>query len=153
MTNAEAEALILWPSDAKHWLSGKDPDAGKDRGQEEKGTTEDEMVGWHHRLNGHEFEQTQGDSEGQGSLVFCSSWRFKTSDTTWRLNNNTCKSKLLQVITSHWSERPSLKSLQIINAGEGVEKNELSYIVKMQIGTTTMETVWTFFKKLIIELP
>ena len=46
------------------------------------------MVGWHHRLNGHEFEQTQGDSEGQGSLVFCSSWRFKTSDTTWRLNNN-----------------------------------------------------------------
>ena len=60
---------ILWPSDAKNWLIGKDPDAGKDWGQEETGVTEDEMVGWHHQLNGHEFEQTPGDSEGQGSLA------------------------------------------------------------------------------------
>ena len=70
--DAEAEAPILWPPDVKRQLTGKDPDAGKDRGQEEKGETEDEMVGWHHRLNGHEFEQTPGDSEGQGSLVCCS---------------------------------------------------------------------------------
>ena len=63
-TDAEAEALILWPSDSKSWLIGKDPDAGKDWRQEEKGTTEDEMVGWHHRLNGHEFEQAPGDGEG-----------------------------------------------------------------------------------------
>ena len=63
-------------------LTGKDPDAGKDRKQEEKGTTEDEMVGWHHRLNGHEFEQALGDSEGQRSLVCCSPWVYKESDTT-----------------------------------------------------------------------
>ena len=68
-TDAETEAPILWPPDAKSWLAGKDPDAGKDWGQEEKGVTEVEMVGWHHWLNGHEFEQTLGDSEGQGSLA------------------------------------------------------------------------------------
>ena len=66
-TDAEAEAPILWPPDAKSWLIEKDPDAGKNRGQE-KGTTEDEMVGWHHRLNGHEFEKAPGNSEGQRSL-------------------------------------------------------------------------------------
>ena len=70
-TDAEAEASILWPPDGKSWLIGKDPDAGKDWRQEEKETTEDEMVGWHHQLNGHESEQTPGDSEGQGSLVCC----------------------------------------------------------------------------------
>ena len=70
----EAEAPILSPPDAKIWLTGKDPDAGKDWGQEEKGMTEDEMAGWHHWLNGHEFEQTLGDGGGQGSLVCCSPW-------------------------------------------------------------------------------
>ena len=64
----DAEASILWPPDVKSWLIGKDPDAGKDSTQEEKGTTEDEMVGWHYRLNGHEFEQAPRDGEGQGSL-------------------------------------------------------------------------------------
>ena len=68
-TDAEAEAPILWPSNVKSWLIGKDPDAGKDWGQEGKGVTEDEMVGWHHQLNGHKFEQSQGDSEGQRSLA------------------------------------------------------------------------------------
>ena len=68
---AEAETPILWPPDVKSQLNGKDPDAGKDGGQEEKGTTEDEMVGWHHQLNGHEFEQAPGDGEGQGGLVCC----------------------------------------------------------------------------------
>ena len=67
-TDAEAEAPVLWPHDAKSQLIGKDPDAGKDWGQEEKGTTEDEIVGWHHWLNEHEFEQTLGDDEEQGSL-------------------------------------------------------------------------------------
>ena len=65
-TDPEAEAPILWPPDAKSWFIGKDPDAGRDWGQEEKGMTEDEMIGWHHQLNGHEFEQALGDSEGQG---------------------------------------------------------------------------------------
>ena len=71
----------------KDSLIGKDPDAGKDWRQEEKGTTEDEMVGWHHRLNGHEFEQTPGDGEGQGSLVCCSQWAAELDTTQW-LNKN-----------------------------------------------------------------
>ena len=69
-----------------HKLLGKDPDAGKDWRQEEKGTTDDEMVGWHHQLNGHEFEQASGVADGQGSLACCSPWGCKESDTTERLN-------------------------------------------------------------------
>ena len=75
-------------TDVKSWLTGKDPDAGKDWRKEEKGTTEDEMVGWYHWLNRRKFEQTRGDSEGQGSLACCSSWGHKESDVTERLNNN-----------------------------------------------------------------
>ena len=85
-TDAEAETPILWPPDANSGLIRKDPDAGKDGRQEEKGTAEDEMVGWHHWLDGHELEQTLGDGEGQGSLVCCSPWDRKESDTTERLN-------------------------------------------------------------------
>ena len=85
-TDAEAEAPILWPPDVKNWLSGKDPDAGKDWRQEEKGTTEDEMAGWHHWLDGHEFEQAPWDGDGQGSLVCCSPWSRKESDMTECLN-------------------------------------------------------------------
>ena len=77
-TDAEAKAPILWPPDMKSWLIGKDPDAGKDWGQEEKGATKDETVGWYHWLNGHKSEQTLGDSEGQQSLVCYSSWGQKS---------------------------------------------------------------------------
>ena len=84
--DAEAEAPILWPPDAKNWLIRKDPDAGKDRRQEEKGMTEDEMVRWHPRLNGHEFKQALGVGGGQGSLASCSTWGRKESDTTEWLN-------------------------------------------------------------------
>ena len=87
-TNAEAEIPILWPPDAKDWLTRKDPDAGKGWRQEKKGTTENEMVGWHHWLSGHDFEQTPGDGEGQGSLACFSPWGHKESDMTWWLNNN-----------------------------------------------------------------
>ena len=87
-TDAEAEVPILWPSDAKKWLIRKDPDAGKDWRQEEKGMTEDEMVGWHHRLYRHVFEQAPGDVEGQGSLACFSPWGRKEWDTTEQLNNN-----------------------------------------------------------------
>ena len=80
-TDSEAEAPILWPPDAKNWLIGKDPDAGKDWGQEKR-ITEDEMVGWHHRLNGHDFEHALGIDAGQGILVCCSLWGCKESDTT-----------------------------------------------------------------------
>ena len=80
---AEAEVPILWPPDAKSWLIGKDSDAGKDWRQEEKGMTENEMVGWYHRLNGHEFEHTLGDDEGQGSLVHCSPWGSQRVRHNW----------------------------------------------------------------------
>ena len=103
-TNAEAEAPILWPPDAKSWLNRKDPDAGKDWRQEEKGTTEEEMVGRHHQLNGHEFEQTPGDGEGHGSLACCSPWGHKEEDMTERLNNN----------KNIFSRGTSLKSLLIL---------------------------------------
>ena len=85
-TDAEAETLILWPPDGKNWLIWKDPDAGKDWRWEEKGTTEDEMVGWHHQLNGHGFERALGVGDGQGSLVCCSPWGCKELDMTQRLN-------------------------------------------------------------------
>ena len=87
-TDAKVATPILWPPDAKNWLSGKDLDAGKNWGQEKKGTTEDGMVGWYLWLNGHELEQTQGDSGGQRSLAYCSSWGWKESDMTYWLNNN-----------------------------------------------------------------
>ena len=78
----DAKAPILWPPDSKKWLIGKDPTVGKDWRQEEKGTTEDKMIGWHHQLNRHEFGQALGVGNGQGSLVCCSPWGHKKSDTT-----------------------------------------------------------------------
>ena len=85
-TDAEAETPILWPPDAERWLIWKDPDAAKDWGQEEKGITEDEMVGWHHRHNGHGFGWAPGVGDGQGGLVCCCSWCCKESDMTeWQI--------------------------------------------------------------------
>ena len=84
--DAKAETPILWPPDVKSWPTGKDPDAGRDWGQEEKGMIEDEIVGWHHRLNGHEFGWTLGVGDGQGGLVCCDSWGRKESDATEQLN-------------------------------------------------------------------
>ena len=97
-TDVEAETPILWPPDVKRWLIWKDPDAGKDWGQEEKGTTEDEMVGWHHWLNGHEFGWTLGVGDGQGGLVCCDkvakSWTWLSDWTECLLwSNNWCKTE------------------------------------------------------------
>ena len=84
--DAEAETPVLWSPHVKSWLIEKDSDAGRDWGQEEKGMTEDEMAGWHHRLDGHEFEWTPGDGDGPGGLACCYSWGCKESDTTEQLN-------------------------------------------------------------------
>ena len=84
--DAKAETPVLWPPHAKSWLIGKDSDAGRGWGQEEKGTTEDEIAGWHHWLDGREFEWTPGVGDGQGGLVCCDSWGHKESNTTERLN-------------------------------------------------------------------
>ena len=85
-TDTEAETPILWPPDAKSWLIGKDPEAGKDWGHEEKGMTENEMVGWHHQLNAHGFEWTPGVGDGQGGLACCGSWDHKELDMNEWLN-------------------------------------------------------------------
>ena len=85
-TDAKTETPILWPPHAKSWLIGKDSETGRDWGQEEKGTTEDEMTGWHHRLDGREFEWTLGVGDGQGGLACCDSWGRRESNTTERLN-------------------------------------------------------------------
>ena len=84
--DAKAETPVLWPPHAKSWLTGKDSDAGRNWGQEEKGTTEDEMAGWHHWLDGQESEWTPGVGDGQGGLACCDSWGRKESDTTEQLN-------------------------------------------------------------------
>ena len=92
LNDAEAETPILWPPDAKNWLIGKDPDAGKEWKQEEKGTTEDKTVGWHHPLYGYEFEQALGVGSGQGSLACCSPW--VTKSRTWLSNWTELKVKV-----------------------------------------------------------
>ena len=97
--------LILWLPDAKNWLIGKDPNAGKDWRQEEKGMTEDEMVGWHHWLDGQEFEQAAGVSNGQGGLACCSPWGHKESDTTERLNWTFTEVR-------HWLHKEGMGSFQ-----------------------------------------
>ena len=85
-TDAKVEIPVLWPPHVKSWLIGKDSDTGRDWGQEEKGMTEDEMAGWHHWLDGYEFEWTPGVGDGQGGLACCDSWGHKESETTERLN-------------------------------------------------------------------
>ena len=105
-TDAKAEAPILLPPDSKNWLTGKDPDAGKDWRQEEKGTTEDEMVGWHHQLDGHEFEQAPGVGDGQGSLACCSPWGRKESDMTEWLNWSIITNPRRQPAGSHTCRKP-----------------------------------------------
>ena len=100
-TDAESEMPILWPPDAKNWLNEKYTDAGKDC-RKEKGMTEDEMVGWHHRLDGHEFEQAPGVGDGQGNLESCSPRGPKESDTTEQLNQTrwTMQGKFLTLFSS-----------------------------------------------------
>ena len=92
-TDAKVAVPKLWLPDAKSWVIGKDPDPGKDQRQKEKGMTEDEMVGWHHQLNGHEFEQIPWDSEG---LACCSSWSCNESHMTYWLNNNKNNTKIIK---------------------------------------------------------
>ena len=115
-TDAEAEAPIFWPPDAKNWLIRKDPEAGKDWRQEKKGTTEPDMVARHHQLNGHEFEQTLGVGDGQGSLTCCSPWGHKESDKTEHERTDAfelwCWQRLLRVsLTARRSKQSILKEI------------------------------------------
>ena len=100
-TDIEVKASVLWPPDVKSWLTGKDPDAGKDRRQKEKRVAEDELIGWHHWLNGHEFKQIPGDSGGQRRLACWSPWGRRELDMTKHLNNNSNNRSALQ---QAWSD-------------------------------------------------
>ena len=107
-TDAEAETPILWPPDAKNWLIGKDPDAGKDWRRHKKGSTEGEMVGWHHRLNGHEFEQAPGAGDGQGSLVCLGSQRVRhdwVPELTEQIDLSLAQNFFLGWIFLPWKQR------------------------------------------------
>ena len=143
-TDTEAETPILWPPDGKSWLTGKDPGAGKDWGQEEKGTTEDEMVGWHHQLAGPEFEQALGVGDGQGSLVCCSPWGCKELDMTERLNwteqNETMRKREPSLLrpshsptsivrgSSHVQKSPQVPCVLFVGVGGGEEKCLVSLV-------------------------
>ena len=117
-TDVEAEAPIIWPPHVKSWLIGKDSEAGRDWGQEEKGTTEDEMAGWHHQLNRHEFGWTLGVGDGQGGLACCDSWGRKESDTTEGLN-------WTEPCFKFWPHL--LQSLCSLVLGKGKQKQEGGY--------------------------
>ena len=136
-TDAEAEAPILWPPDSRSWLTRKDPDAGRDWRQDEKGMTEEEMVGWHHWPNGYEFEQAPGDGEGQGNLACCSPWGNKESDTTeWLNNNNNNKTWTLPCITFWFS---SLHSTPFKKERFPRIENAYSFLMPKEQGTYTVQ--------------
>ena len=119
-TVVEAETPILWPPDVKSWLMGKDPDAGKDWRQEEKGTTEDEMVGWHHRLKGHEFEQAPEVGEGQGNLMCYSPWcagiaKSRTRLSDWTELNGSLKINIAPNFLTHMSPLQRAPVLKLVD--------------------------------------
>ena len=140
-TDAKAETSILWPPETESWLTGKEPDAGKDWGQE-KGLTEDEVIGWHHWLNGHEFEQTLGDSEGQGSLGCCSPWGRIESDTTEWLNKN---SKNVKTAPKYVLLRPGvrLSPLETVSSTKpGVGFKNLKPLLQLQNTDDIRRWLW-----------
>ena len=131
--DVEAETPILWPPHAKSWLIGKDLDAGRDWGQEEKGTTEDEMAGWHHWFDGHEFEWTPGVGDGQGGLACCDSWGHKESDMTEQLNwtDRRCMVCLSVHVSSpilppSWFFNPWLDIIQSLSLGQPSHQTPVS---------------------------
>ena len=119
-TDIEAETPILWPPDVKSWLIWKDPDAGKDWGQKEKGVTEDEMVGWHHRLNGRGFGSTPGVGDGQGGLACCSSWGRKELDAT----------KWLNWTELNWTELRCLRVKVVAGQADGWNLNLAANVIR-----------------------
>ena len=111
--DAKAESPVLWPPHVKSWLIGKNSDAGRDWGQEEKGMTEDEMARWHHWLDGHEFEWTPGIGDGQGGLACCNSWGHKEADTTEQLNWTELSTFIEHYIRAHIEDITSFSFKQL----------------------------------------
>ena len=149
-TDAEVETPILWPPDVKNWLIWKDPDAGKGWGQEAKGMTEDEMAGWHHRLDGREFEWTLGVGDGQGGLVCCSSGGLKESDTTDRLNWTECthRSKVFFVQLHEFSQNEHTpvtkgrnKTLSILGPSQSLLLSTVTIFLSLSIWSAYLLTL------------
>jgi len=146
-TNAKAETPILWLPHVKSWLIGKDSDAGTDWGQEEKGTTEDEMAGWHHRLDGHEFGWTPGVGNGQGGLTCCNSWGRKELDMTEWLN----WTELKCIFYSYW--RLNAKEILLLNCGA---EEDFAESLGLQDGQTVNpkgNQRWSFIGRTDAEAP
>ena len=124
--DAKAETPVLWPPHVKSWLIGKDSDAGRDWGQEEKGTTEDVVAGWYHWPDGHESEWTPGVGDGQGGLVCCDSWGCKESDTTERLNWTDLKGRPAWA----WGHSlpQTLTPLHLLESSKSIQKYSVWYI-------------------------
>ena len=137
MTDAEAEAPILWPPDAKNWLIGKDPDVGQDWRQE-KGTTEDEKVRWHHWLNRHEFEQAPGIGDGQGSLACCSPWGRKGSDTIEWLNWTDTYNVELFITQRKYTSKTIKHEIDKTSSELILRFHKRVYILKTSNNTTTL---------------
>ena len=134
-TDAEAEIPILWPLGVKNWLIGKDPNAGKDWRQENKVMTEDEMVGWHHQLHGHEFEQSPGVGDGQGSLAYCSPWGHKESDLTEQLN-------WTELMMTFWLGRIIVQLLRKVYIFTSISIYILFYGLNSHFTSEENETLW-----------
>ena len=139
--DTEAETPILWPPHAKSRLIGKDPDAVWDWGQEEKGTTEDEMAGWHHWLDGHEFEWTPGVGDGQGGLACCDSWGRKESDMTEQLNWTELRSLL---------ELPTIQSspTAFMDSNFALYQDLQVYILKCEMQWSRRPVYWMFIRSI-----
>ena len=147
-TDVEAETPILWPLHLKSWLIGKDPDVGRDWGQEEKGMTQDEMAGWHHRHNGHEFEWTPGVGDGQGSLACCDSWGRKESDTTEWLNWTKVE-EMADSILGHETYKKNLEYLSYLiirkqRLLDPYQKNSESNLKRLLLAK--VGTIWTLIR-------
>ena len=139
-TDAKAETPVLWPPHVKSWLIGKDSESGRDWGQEEKGTTEDEMAGWHHWLDGRESEWSPGGGDGQGDLAFCNSWGRKESDTTEQLNWTELKDNLNQnipLIIPEWLRESQIAFVQ-----------EAPWFLSYCSATKLVNEVWKLFNLL-----
>ena len=137
-TDSKAETPILWPPHAKSWLIGKDSDAGRDWGQEEKGTTEDEMAGWHHQLDGPECGWTPGVGDGQGGLACCNLWGRKESDMNEWLN----WTELKCIFYSYW--RLSAKEILLLNCGAEEDSSESLGLQEGQTVNPKGNQPWTF---------
>ena len=145
-TDAVAEAPKFWPPDMKSWLIGKDPDVGKDRSREEKGMTEGKMVGWHHQLNGHKFEQAPGDSEKQGSLLYCSPWGLQRVGHDWATEQHKDGLPLMKLLFLYRKEkREKLKFLFSLPWDDTVKK-QLS--VRQKEGSLQNSTTWSLISSL-----